>query len=1261
MSSYTSIGIYDLNNENLGTIVQNINHTYPAGTYEVGDSMGYLSMQQVQYNSGTMLWEPVVGTSPISITAFTASTITQQGFTQATSTSVTPPSSQTPGYTTPTTTNLDVYDLSYNQAGSHAAGKYALEEVTDNYGATTGYRLIPVEPDMTTTAVMDDYIAATTGTPIDITSSDWTNAGLTDTSSVGTYTIYVSGSGSGGVSGGGSGGAMSLAGSEKFQINMANSTGAASALIDAAEGLDSLHLDGLAFFSDSGEDLTVDQNDKMITSDMLADTGSGIFQNGSHYAEINLGSTLSGEVHVWTQTPEYFNGNMQFDTVLGVVDNSTSKLIEANDNGNPNGDNFSSSEITGLISANSSTRSSSTDSYLSFNAINDGRTYSIIVGDKNDYGYGEFGGAFDLYVVSDISSTETLLLSETNLSATSGAFVDFSGGISGELQSAWVTSLGSTGNATSFTIDNFESLELTQFADYVYVTSDVGHGVGKAMHSANYFSTEQSGMIIDPGKSSGGVDKLSVHSDSLIYLSYLDSSDMSNNGIAVTINNNSAAVSGTDINTVVEKMDGTGLLIDYLETTSYADDVVNSGDKGMVVNLGGNWSSSSNDTFTGSSNSSAVDVLDARMANSLEFGTNGDWVSVSGYNEIRPKSEKIYDLTSEHGVYPGMYTIREGNGFYYANQVSGDGGSNPYYVSDYTDMLTTLDSTSFAQLVSVKSIQHNAVVTDAHLKNVDYIMVRDETLAVQGNDDEQIWQSLNNADVDFYVDMSDIYSPDAQLISGLGAGTLDTFGKGYDVETSAQVDNFDGSPKRVYYDGDHRDFKDEEERIDTDTPGFWEMEQGVAANGASWANEVSANTSGGGGSFFIVVSGKKIAVKHSNDGWVVDNTSLSIAQGVDRGTADETIFVDYDGRTESNFIKYVADRYGLSDAMSDADDYEFSNAIYLNATEQQITEILGGSGSITSEKAFNFGFYTKVTIGGNTVNLKITQDDEVATLFKLDIDDIDLMVESLYNTVQKSGESIDSGSAAGNFVKIDNEADIAMGNGGDDTYVIAGENGGGDVLEYGNINVAQGGLSNSLADSINFANIDEIGDLQLARGKVKNEKTDSSLLVNKIGDTTKTVVFDNFNEYIDFRRVEFLTIDDASNNNEIFEISVGDNSGSDGSGRDLAWDNEIVVADNLGETIYADGGTDILVGGDGNDVFNLDNVVASNDHNTMSHVHIKNLDTGDSIDMDTTDNYISDDKDDGILTIRKTDGTEYMLFADDESLLKNYIDVALAV
>ena len=98
----------------------------------------------------------------------------------------------------------------------------------------------------------------------------------------------------------------------------------------------------------------------------------------------------------------------------------------------------------------------------------------------------------------------------------------------------------------------------------------------------------------------------------------------------------------------------------------------------------------------------------------------------------------------------------------------------------------------------------------------------------------------------------------------------------------------------------------------------------------------------------------------------------------------------------------------------------------------------------------------------------------------------------------------------------------------------------------------------------------------------------------------KTVIFDNFNNYLDFRRIEFLTIDDASNNNEIFEISVDDNSGSDGEGSDLAWDNEIVVADNQGDAIYADGGTDILVGGAYEDTFDLTGVLDGTSSTTSS-------------------------------------------------------------
>ena len=95
--------------------------------------------------------------------------------------------------------------------------------------------------------------------------------------------------------------------------------------------------------------------------------------------------------------------------------------------------------------------------------------------------YSQFGGLFDLYAVSDPNqASEALILSETNIGQTNGALVDFSSGITGNYQSAWVTSLGGDRWSIGFTIDNFEFLELTDYADYVIVTENVGSGVVKA-------------------------------------------------------------------------------------------------------------------------------------------------------------------------------------------------------------------------------------------------------------------------------------------------------------------------------------------------------------------------------------------------------------------------------------------------------------------------------------------------------------------------------------------------------------------------------------------------------------------------------------------------------------------------------------------------------------------------------------------------------------------------------------------------------------
>ena len=76
-----------------------------------------------------------------------------------------------------------------------------------------------------------------------------------------------------------------------------------------------------------------------------------------------------------------------------------------------------------------------------------------------------------------------------------------------------------------------------------------------------------------------------------------------------------------------------------------------------------------------------------------------------------------------------------------------------------------------------------------------------------------------------------------------------------------------------------------------------------------------------------------------------------------------------------------------------------SGDIYLNATEEAITQLLGSG---VEEKAYDFGFYTKVTLkaeGGDvTVNVNLQQQPGGNT-FKLDFTDLDVSVESFHNVV----------------------------------------------------------------------------------------------------------------------------------------------------------------------------------------------------------------------------------------------------------------------
>jgi hypothetical protein len=310
--------------------------------------------------------------------------------------------------------------------------------------------------------------------------------------------------------------------------------------------------------------------------------------------------------------------------------------------------------------------------------------------------------------------------------------------------------------------------------------------------------------------------------------------------------------------------------------------------------------------------------------------------------------------------------------------------------------------------------------------------------------------------------------------------------------------------------------------------------------------------------------------------------------------------------------------------------HSFSGEIYLNATEEAIQQLIN-HGSV-SNSAFNFSFYTKMDLetadGDVTVNIKLQNDG--GNQFSVDANDIDVAVESFYNVADDKDAAVTSGGAAGEFVKIDNSSDIVLGNGGDDTYVV-GDDGsdiyGGIALEYGDLD-SDGGLKKT-TDAVNFNSVDSVDDLTFRRGKERNEEDGNTLYIGQSdenGDTVgnETILFDNYNEYLDFRRVEFLTVEDGANNDEIYEIvTSSEDNISD-------WDNEIYVA-NGGSMDVQLGGIDYVFGSvdkDGNainaDTFNvsLSDIMSAG----SGTVNLSNVTSDDTINVTDADTYMTADE-----------------------------------
>jgi hypothetical protein len=279
-------------------------------------------------------------------------------------------------------------------------------------------------------------------------------------------------------------------------------------------------------------------------------------------------------------------------------------------------------------------------------------------------------------------------------------------------------------------------------------------------------------------------------------------------------------------------------------------------------------------------------------------------------------------------------------------------------------------------------------------------------------------------DVDFLKDMSHLNS--TYVINGLGSGATDAYGQGYDVMTSAIVDTFGtGSNLRVYYEGEHDDFIDTNDDIIVDkNNGTVTMSAGDSSRGSTWEADIASSGEYGKGQapgFYIEIINAqdstdkdKLAVTFDDvkSMWKVDTTAVQVAEGVNFGAGEPitaaTSSVDVGGTTitsttsGADLAKAVADRFGIQLDMSAGVDHSstaISGDIYLNATEEAITQLLGSG---VEDKSYNFGFYTKVdlkAVGGDvTVNVNLQQQAGGNT-FKLDFTDLDVGVESFYNVV----------------------------------------------------------------------------------------------------------------------------------------------------------------------------------------------------------------------------------------------------------------------
>ena len=71
-------------------------------------------------------------------------------------------------------------------------------------------------------------------------------------------------------------------------------------------------------------------------------------------------------------------------------------------------------------------------------------------------------------------------------------------------------------------------------------------------------------------------------------------------------------------------------------------------------------------------------------------------------------------------------------------------------------------------------------------------------------------------------------------------------------------------------------------------------------------------------------------------------------------------------------------------------------------------------------------------------------------------------------------------------------------------------------------------------DTVRFESVESLGDLTFSRTKILGEKAGNTLEISD-GTDSSVQLFDQYNDFLEFRRTEFLVIDDGATADEIFE------------------------------------------------------------------------------------------------------------------------------